>query len=585
MQHESRHRRIGTRWPPPAPLLAVAAVVAGGLLGGAADAAPGPRPAMSWDRPIMMHQVAASAARPCLRLGRILSSQEGSRVAGIWWDASPHVHDSGTSVQAASSADSGRSWVIAQDLSPAGVAAGSPDLVTSDDGSRLTAVWVQQDSADPRLRVYAASSTDAGATWGSAVAVSPLGALYPRVAASADGTRVTAVWWGPTGSIQAAASVDGGLTWSPPSTIAVGAEQQPVGFPLTLSHDGARATVAWTDYDSRQTQLLRVASSGDGGVTWSTPRTLTPTERMADQPQLVASADGTRVAAAWLMRAANPKGNGWPVYLARSVDAGASWSSPRVLSGSAGGEPVALTMSDEGNRLSAAWSWVARGTQRMQATSSRDGGASWTPATSISPAGRDAFNPTLTASADGRRVTAVWGFGSWDNWSDDLAITSLRSAVSTDGAATWGPMTTVSSSSRTQSIGPTQLAATGDGQQITASWGQCPYRTAHVPSQIVAARSHLTTATAVRVIAKPGADQRALRIRVRPDLGADRQWRVRIRVLDQRGVEWSTMRRLRTQGPKHAVTATLGTGRYVVEVPPGHGYLGASSEQIRLKAR
>lgn len=577
-------RGIRRSWLRPTTLFVVAAVVVGGLVGGVADAAPKPLPVLAWDRPVIVQKFGKSADHPCPRLGRVVSSQQGSRLAGIWWDASPFIHDSGTSVQTAWSADDGETWRLPQALSPPGVAANSPDLVTSDDGSRLTAVWVQQDGADPRLRLYAASSADAGTTWSPAVAVSPPGALLPRVAASADGSRVTAVWWGMTDSIQAAASSDGGLSWSSPATVGIGAEQQPTGFPLSLSHDGSKATVAWTDYDQRQTQLLRVASSRDGGVTWSAPRSLTPANRMAMSPQLVGSADGTRVVATWLVRKPNPEGNSLAVHLARSADAGVTWGAARALGVHASSDPMALTMSDDGNRLSAAWSVVTGGTHRIQATSSRNGGANWTSPTNLSPAGRDAYQPSLTASADGRRVTAVWGFGSWDDWSDDFVITSLRSAVSTHGGATWGPMTTVATASRSQSIGPTRVTATVDGQQITAAWGQCPFRAAPVPSQVVATRSHSTTAAAVRVIATPASHTRALRIRVRPDVGTARQWRVRIRVYDLRD-GWSTLRQVRTHGPKHAVTAALPTGRYVAEVRSSHGYLGASSQQVTLKAR
>ncbi len=94
--------------------------------------------------------------------------------------------------QAATSSDGGATWSTPADLSATNAVIGNASIVGSADGQRLTAVWIQQDPI--QARVFMSQSSNGGATWSSAAAISNFGTTIPYAAASTDGTTVVVVW-------------------------------------------------------------------------------------------------------------------------------------------------------------------------------------------------------------------------------------------------------------------------------------------------------------------------------------------------------------------------------------------------------
>lgn len=120
----------------------------------------------------------------------------------------------------------------------------------------------------------------------------------PSLARATDGT-FHAVWFSGGGVRQGsfyAHSTDGGRTFSEPMRIGE-AERAPTR-PYVYTLNG-RVWLAWKEFDGDATSV-RIASSADGGQTWSAPRTLATTDDYSDHPLLVS--DGRTVYLSWMTK-------------------------------------------------------------------------------------------------------------------------------------------------------------------------------------------------------------------------------------------------------------------------------------------
>ncbi|MGI9136892.1 MAG: hypothetical protein ACR2JS_07525, partial [Candidatus Nanopelagicales bacterium] len=127
-------------------------------------------------------------------------------------------------------------------------------------------------------------------------------AEYPQITSSSDGTRLSAVWMRSTGSvivIQSSSSNDSGATWS--SAIDLSATGMNADRPQIVgSADGATLTAAWSGFDANGYYLVRSRASADYGASWSAPVAVSDfTGAQSYEPQLAGSSDGSVVAAVW----------------------------------------------------------------------------------------------------------------------------------------------------------------------------------------------------------------------------------------------------------------------------------------------
>lgn len=119
--------------------------------------------------------------------------------------------------------------------------------------------------------VFVAPSTDGGATFGPAVRVAQLPQLMlgsrrgPRIAAHGDRLTVTVV----AGELIAFTSIDGGKTWSGPTTVNDVATSAREGLHDLAASPTGELFVTWLDLRNGKTELWG-ASSTDAGRTWST---------------------------------------------------------------------------------------------------------------------------------------------------------------------------------------------------------------------------------------------------------------------------------------------------------------------------
>src|SRR5690606_15055357 len=107
----------------------------------------------------------------------ITVSADGQRQAAVWTTVGTPNR-----TQAATSSDGGATWSTPADLSVTNAVIGNASIVGSADGQRLTAVWIQYDPI--QARVFMSQSSNGGATWSTAAAISNFGTTIPYAAAS-----------------------------------------------------------------------------------------------------------------------------------------------------------------------------------------------------------------------------------------------------------------------------------------------------------------------------------------------------------------------------------------------------------------
>jgi Neuraminidase (sialidase) len=400
-------------------------------------------------------------------------------------------------VLASSSTDGGVTW-----SGPALLAA--PDsffenvelsrFVGSADGMRLIAFWSTTRAREGDLDFFhfLQSSRDGGATW-SAPAIAPslqqvgVGQVMVHVAMeAAEGIRLTAIrLFGDTQVMQALSSTDGGVTWSMPADVC---NARTSLLHVVGSADGTRLTIVWHVVGE---DGLWASSSADRGATWSPPAkwSLPIPDPYTSETAIVATPDGIRLAAAWNEPIAGTRT--WHgsriepsiVRAASSADGGATWSAPVDLSAANEHFPApVIAISDDGARLTAVWylatwsrrtgnsllmaaPWTSRYHFVVQASSSDDGGATWSLPCDLSEAGElEVPLQRLAASADGTRLTVLWR--QTDTWHHSR----VEAAFSTTGGRDWsGPMDLSLPGYR--AIGH-QLAVAAAGTEATAVWYQ-----------------------------------------------------------------------------------------------------------------
>ena len=242
--------------------------------------------------------------------------------------------------------------------------------------------------------------------------------------------------------LPAVAATAGAGAWDPPQTISDPAVL--ASAPQVVS-DGTTITAAWQVNESGQ-ERIRASSSTDAGLTWSVPTLISPSGDDGRGPQLVT--DGTTITLVWF--------GGSPgtslIHSSSSSDDGHTWSAPIAVS-APGGSAAWPQIVSHGGILTATWSRDDGVSLRLQASSSSDGGATWSVPVTINDAGEYTATPQI--ATDGALTTIVWhtfGFGP----------SEVKSASSPDGGLTWSAPVTVAG-------GIEPHLAIGGGV-ITAAW-------------------------------------------------------------------------------------------------------------------
>ena len=553
----------------------------------------------------------------------LVGSDDGLRVSAVWYS---YANDK---VRTASSSNGGQTWSTPADIRSSGAFNYSPFLSGSSDGNRLAAVWVDRISGQNVVQM--AFSTNAGQTWSSPQNLSDTDedAVDPHVAMSADGTRVTVVFsQKPTVGKQrifASTSANGGSTWSAATPISVAGENASEPK-VAMSADGSAVHVVYGGEDAGYSRI-QATTSPDGVSNWSTSVPLSEAGQAASRPQVTASTNGTRLTAAWQRF----DGSFDRIQSATSSDAGVNWTPVPVTHSAAGSDAYdpQIVGSDDGVNVTISWPREdPNSSYLIETASSDDGGGSWNSARLLSDNTQEAYDPAVATSADGRRVLAAWSQSDGTDFRIQSSIRLIQTApgapravtaAAGDGllTASWTPPaddgnSAVTSYTATAAPGGGSCTSTttsctisglANGTTYTVSVtatnavGTGPASAPSNPVTPVAPVTPITPVTptpdpdpakpATTVIAKAKAGRSKLQVRIKPNLGAKKQWKFVVQV--KRG-GWKTLKTKKrkvkvyaTKGSKHRLTINLDKGKYRAKSRAARGYRADTSKVIKLK--
>jgi hypothetical protein len=296
------------------------------------------------------------------------------------------------------------------------------------------------------------SAHASGATWSAPVDLSGAGAnaFDPQVTVDELG-NLTAVWSRFDGSdniVQASRSTDRGVTWSTPVNLS--ASGQSAGDAQITVDAVGNLTVVWArgDFDA----IVQASRSTDRGVTWSTPVNLSAAGG-SSRPQVTVDGLGNPTAV-W----SRFDGSRTIIQASSSSDGGVTWSTPANLSvAGQNAFRAQVTVDELGNRI-AVWYRLDVGFI-AQASRSTDGGVTWSTPVNLSVAGSSAFNPQVTVDGSGNFI-AVW-------YRLEGMHNIVQSSRSTDRGVTWSTPVNLSETGG-GAINP-QIAADRLGN-LTAVW-------------------------------------------------------------------------------------------------------------------
>lgn len=245
----------------------------------------------TWGNPTSFNEpVFASNA---VSAANIVVSDDGTQQAIVWLNRNADHR-----VRVAYSQDSGATWNTSTSLVTTPDTIFQPVITGSSDGNALAIAWTQQSVANGDRQAYSATSSDAGVTWSSPVAISAAGltAAAVELVLSDDGTNAQAIWINsgfPTSDIATSQSTDGGQTWATPVTIEANANSVN-NLRIAGSDDGSKLTAVWGT-------LGRYSTSDDSGATWSTADYIMPNggSGASRLPQVVSTASGSTFIASW----------------------------------------------------------------------------------------------------------------------------------------------------------------------------------------------------------------------------------------------------------------------------------------------
>lgn len=403
-----------------------------------------------------------SAQEASLGTPRLAMSSTGARVAAVW---------SSSGVNFASSSDGGVTWSTPVLLAAVG---SGPQISMGSDGLRQTVVWERWDGDG--VRIESKSTDDGGSTWSTVSELAPV--VYdggePQVWSSGDGLKVTSVWAEEATSsspyvTKARTSLDGGFTWSTAQTLSTNGNW--ARYPqITGSADGSTLAAIWMLETSLRE--IQVAMSSNSGSTWSSPTTLSSPTRSGSDPRVSTSGSGSYFTALWTENS--------QAYSATTSNAGASWSctsaSPCVsMSGSANIANTTLVSGANGGRVAAMWrSYVGPGVNRITVASSLNGGLSWSTPLAISAADQSAADPDLAMSSDGVNLIAAWRQGP--------SSAFIFASSSSDGGDTWSTPVTLNGANSDGAA----VASSSDGARSVIAWRLDPFGSSRFIQSVVA---------------------------------------------------------------------------------------------------
>jgi hypothetical protein len=275
------------------------------------------------------------------------------------------------------------------------------DLAASSNGTIVHAAWVAAippPAPSNTQAIQTSVSSNAGGNWAGAKTLSSTSgsASSPRLTTSTDGSRATAVWANGTTvpqRIDGSYTSNSGQNWASAQTINT---PNSAAFPAELasSANGIDVAATWEQWDANTKRIIRVATSTNGGATWSPIRSLSPDGIDSSSANIFSSATLGRLAVVW----GDPNG----AYVRVRPDGASDWNPTIKIGGRSDQQQV--TGSENGNTLAVVWRSIPD--LALMAATSTDGGITWT--TQALPAVPEARHPEAAISGDGQVLSSAW---------------------------------------------------------------------------------------------------------------------------------------------------------------------------------
>jgi hypothetical protein len=386
-------------------------------------------PQHTWDKllELLPSDQGVSALDPDISFG---SSKEVA-LAYQWRRENPRSKQ----IRVVRSSDGGKTWTQPPTAVEGSGSGFSPRLARGR-GQSLVVAWADERRVTRAWDIYARRSPDGGGTWEPEQLLSRYPqttddeAFYSPTLTGDGNDRFWAVWLGirrGRSSVYLSRSSDGGKTWTDP--VALSGESRSA-FNPGLARSGEHLLLVWQDARTGRDRIY-AATSGDGGVTWSSPTRVdhVPAGSAAGtgSPALAVGSD-SEVFVTW-----HDGRNGRDdIFFGRSPDFGRTWGTEDIRldmdePGTGASRYPRLARADDG-RLAVSWEDDRAGYEGAYLRV-RSAGPSpvWGPEVVLAPPG---------SKKAARLPSVLWGPGgalyvAWETW--DLALGQSNPARRVEG--------------------------------------------------------------------------------------------------------------------------------------------------------
>ena len=302
----------------------------------------------------------------------VMAVDAGANI-NIVWEDSPDCSFGTSNIFFSRSTDGGMTFSAPTNLSATmNTALYSVPQIAVDTAGNINVVW-ESDSGN--LAIWFSGSSDGGNTFSAPkmVSTNPSGSMGPQIAVDKSG-NINVVWEDDIAShsdISFSRSTDNGTTFSPPVNLS-----NPLGNCIANSNSprigvdlGADINVVWSN-DCGGNFDIFLSRSADSGATFTSPKNLSGTPAPSGSPQLAVDASGN-INVVW--EESNPA----DIFFVRSSDGGVTFSSAQNLSHNAGSSSNAWLTVDAGANINVAWEDTTPGNRDIFFNRSTDSGATF----------------------------------------------------------------------------------------------------------------------------------------------------------------------------------------------------------------
>lgn len=344
--------------------------------------------------PINLSNTSGFSFNPRIAVG------SAGNVSVVWEDDTP----GNTVIMFSHSTNSGANFTAAVNLSNDTADSGSQQIA-ADTAGNIYVVW-EHDSLN--LGIFFSRSTDGGNTFSAPAVLSTnaSGSFSPQIAMGLNG-NLGVVWeddTAVTSDISFSHSSDYGATFSISESLSLhtgNSMSAQIGIDLNGNTD-----VVWANNSPGNFDIF-FSRSSDGGATFSSPKNISNSAGLSQNPQLGIDAKGN-INVAWQDN--TPQNPSLDIYFARSSDGGVTFSSPLNVSNNSGFSQNAFLAIDAGANINLAWEDGTPGNDDIFFSRSTDSGATFSTPLNLSNDAGLSIAVDMAADKSGN-INVVWQDG------------------------------------------------------------------------------------------------------------------------------------------------------------------------------